>query len=151
MSILGAIPGSRIVSRVLDALAGGVIVLVACVVFYEGVPLGVVRDIPIFGTVASALLDGRVDKAAARAVKGLVDEAEIETARAMARIERRLRERAAEKARDLATANDRFAAALAASETERENLDDQIAELIAAPVNGACVVDDALFRRLRNR
>ncbi|QKV18704.1 hypothetical protein [Oricola thermophila] len=143
--------GVAAIRRMLDAAAGGIFVLAATVLFYEGVPLGPARDIPVFGTVAAALLDGRVDRAARRAKAGLVAEAEFAAAQAMARIERRLRELERDKARALAAANERFSAALAASETERENLNDQIAELLAAPVNGACVVDNVLAGRLRNR
>lgn len=44
------------------SVAGGAVVFFVMLLFYEGIPLGPARDVPIFGTVAEALFDGRVDR-----------------------------------------------------------------------------------------
>lgn len=93
-----------------------------------------------------------------RAVVQLVAGAEIEAARASAAAQHRLRllaEGAAEEARRRATAaenaNQQFAAALAAAETQKEDLAHEIDDLLAQPVDDACAVSADLLDRLRNR
>lgn len=62
MSILDAIPGVPWLRQALTTLATAAIVAGGMVLYYEGVPLGPVRDVPVFGTVAEIFLDGRVDR-----------------------------------------------------------------------------------------
>lgn len=93
-----------------------------------------------------------------RAVVQLVAGAEIEAANAKAEGQHRLRllaEGAAEEARRraqaLEDANRRHAVALAAAETEKEELVHEIEDLLSNPVDDACVVSRDVLDRLRNR
>lgn len=93
-----------------------------------------------------------------RAVTQLVAGAEIEAAKAIADAERRLRlvaEGAAAEARRRATAaedaNRSFAAALAATEADMENLSNDLDDLLSQPVDERCTVSPDLLERMRNR
>lgn len=92
-----------------------------------------------------------------RAVTELVAGAEIEAARATAEANDKLRMYAAGQAAEARRraeaaegANAAFAQRAAEAERVNQNLQDEIDERLSQPLNGACVVDDDLRRRLRN-
>lgn len=90
-----------------------------------------------------------IRKAVDRAITELVDGAELEAERAKSKALETIlakRERDAETDRQ---ALRRYAYLLDASETEKDNLADEIAELESRPVNDSCSVDQPLFDRLR--
>lgn len=92
-----------------------------------------------------------VRQAVDRAVTEMVAGAELEAARARAdgleRINAELRGRAAA----LDAANTRFSESLRAAQTDLEDANAQIADLLSRPVNDACAVDGGLIERLRSK
>ena len=120
-------------------------------IIYEGLPLGPLRDVPFVGPALSVLVDGRVDRVAAEAVKGKVSEFELARERGLRRsaeiVAATLRDRAA--AAEIALAN--FETRAAQDAQALENADDQIRELLARPVADDCRVDGDLLDRLRGR
>jgi DNA-binding PucR family transcriptional regulator len=95
------------------------------------------------------LIDDRAVAAAAR--EGFVARSELTAERARNELLLKINAAQASRLGALRTANDQFAADLAAARTLKEGLADELAEMAARPVNPACVVDDALFDRLRGR
>lgn len=75
----------------------------------------------------------------------LAAQSAVAAARATTAAEALRRARVAENARD------RLEVDLLASQFKQEDLENEIDDILAAPVAGDCTVDDALARRLRNR
>jgi hypothetical protein len=63
--------------------AGAALGIGLSIVVYEGVPLGPLRDVPVIGPVLAFVVDGRVDRVAARAVKDKVAELDAATNQAI--------------------------------------------------------------------
>lgn len=110
------------------------VIVAALLLFYEGLPLGPARLIPIVGPALSDLVDGRVDRARAagsaeeraewiESMRKLRAQIDAEKARAQSEIDKATRiyleEKAAREAE--AAANTELEAALAASEAARED------------------------------
>lgn len=91
-----------------------------------------------------------IRRAVDRAVTELVAGAELEAARAesaaLALINAELKGRATA----LALANSRFAQSLESAQADLETANDQLAELLATPVNDQCNVDAGILGRLRS-
>ncbi|MEM1375859.1 MAG: hypothetical protein AAGG69_00575 [Pseudomonadota bacterium] len=127
------------------------------IIFYEGLPLGQARDVPVLGYVLGGLVDGRVDRVAFQAAEsareGLVDAAELAAAEAQRDAERDLRVLAEQRASGFQEAARLLSSQISADlEAERANTNDLIEDLLAsAPSNLACVLSADLFERLRNR
>ncbi|MBS4018936.1 MAG: hypothetical protein KGZ68_11945 [Dechloromonas sp.] len=106
--------------------------------------------------ILAAIVWWQVDKGSAvkaaveSAIEELVDGAELEAERASNEALRKIlaeRNRVAERDREALA---RYADLLAASENEKGDLIDELAELEAMPPPDGCTVDDALLDRLRN-
>lgn len=92
------------------------------------------------------------DPAVVRAAReGLVARAELTAEQARNDLLLKLNAAQAARLGDLRAANDQFAADLAAAHLQKEGLADELADMAARPVNPACIVDDALFERLRGQ
>ena len=90
-----------------------------------------------------------IRKAVDRAVTELVDGAELEAARAREEaLNKIIADQKLKAERDRASLA-RFAELLAAAQTEKEGLADELAELEASPPPDSCTVDGALLDRLR--
>lgn len=87
-----------------------------------------------------------VDRAVTELVTGAELEAERAKVQALEQINAELRGRAAA----LDTANTRFSESLRAAQTDLEDANAQIADLLSRPVNDACSVDGSLLERLRS-
>lgn len=92
-----------------------------------------------------------VRQAVEQAVVKLVAGAELEAAKAEAENLALINAALKAKADAEAEANRRFAENLTKAQFDLENANDQINELVARPVDPACVVDDFIFDRLRNK
>ena len=86
-----------------------------------------------------------------RAVKELVAGAEIEAARAETQALRLINASLQARAAALDAANSRFSESLQQAQTDLENANAQLADLLSTPVNELCAVDGALLERLRSR
>jgi hypothetical protein len=84
-----------------------------------------------------------------RAVAELVDGAELEAARAREEALNKIIADQRQKSERDRAALARFAELLAAAQTEKEGLADELAELEATPLPDRCTVDRALLNRLR--
>jgi hypothetical protein len=95
-----------------------VIAFVSLIIFYEGVPIGPLRWIPLVGPVLEVVTDGRVDRERKAAREGYVQEARLIAAQAQL----------AETQRQLAAgrkALDGYAALLAEAQTREAALSEQ--------------------------
>lgn len=86
-----------------------------------------------------------------RAVIELVAGAEMEAARATADALATVNAELIERNRALSDANAHFATRLREATFDLENANDEIQDLVARPINDACIVDGDLLERLRNR
>ncbi|MBA1141769.1 hypothetical protein [Mesorhizobium neociceri] len=92
MSMLSAIPYVGPIADFATSRFGlPLVVAGGIVLFYEGVPIGPVRDIPWVGPMVAGLVDGRVDREREAALVGFVSQARLDAAEAKnAEIERQL-------------------------------------------------------------
>ena len=88
-----------------------------------------------------------VDRAVTELVTGAELEAERAKVQALEQINAELRGRAAA----LDAANTRFSESLLAAQTDQEDANAQIADLLSRPVNDACAVDSSILERLRSK
>lgn len=88
-----------------------------------------------------------VDRAVTELVTGAELEAERAKVQALEQINAELRGRAAA----LDAANTRFSESLLAAQTDLEDANAQIADLLSRPVNDACAVDSSILERLRSK
>ena len=79
------------------------------------------------------------------------ERAKVESQRIAKEFAQNLLNAAVRRAQKLETANRAFALSLAESEDENRKLTDEVAQLESSPVNGACLVDDALLNRMRRK
>jgi len=86
-----------------------------------------------------------------RAVTELVTGAELEAAQARVQALEQINTELAGRAAALGTANSRFAESLLQSQTDLENANEQLSDILATPVNLDCVVDGFVLKRLRSR
>ena len=86
-----------------------------------------------------------------RAVTELVTGAELEAAQARVQALEQINTELAGRATALGAANSRFAESLLQSQNDLENVNDQLADVLATPVNQLCVVDGSVLKRLRSR
>lgn len=119
--------------------------------------------VPLWLILAAALWvhfdrSSAVRQAVDRAVTELVAGAELDAAKARLEAMRRLHamalgaaEEARRRAQAAEDANRAFAADLAASDAIREEIANDLEELLARPVDAACAVSPGLLDRLRNR
>jgi len=119
-------------------------------VFYEGAPIGPLRNLPVVGEAISGLVDGRVDRVASDAVKGYVLAAERDSLVAQMAEKERQR-RAAESAvaelqRDLDNAARVQGAEQAVLEKEIAEYEKKLAD-----AGRRCTLSDSDVEWLRNR
>jgi hypothetical protein len=88
-----------------------------------------------------------VDRAVTELVTGAELEAERAKVQALEQINAELRGRAAA----LDAANTRFSESLLAAQTDLEDANAQIADLLSRPVNNACAVDSSILERLHSK
>ena len=89
LSIIGGIRGA------VTAVAGAAVGVGLSVLFYEGLPLGPLRSIPLLGPVFEQVADGRVDRERRAALNGFVLEVRAVAAEArVAELERQRNEQA---------------------------------------------------------
>lgn len=140
-----------IVALLQNSYARLVVVIAALVLFYEGVPLGPLNNVPWLSERLQVVVGGRVDREAARARAGLVSEGELAAAQASARLNTTLLNATLERLSAVEETNNRFQLQLSEAAIEQENADDEIAELMARATDNSCRVDADLLSRLRNR
>lgn len=117
-------------------IAGGIIL------FYEGVPLGPLRDVPVLGPAVATLVDGRVDRERTAALKGYVLQSEKDALAAqLTEIDRQ--RRAAEAARS--TLEKELAELARKNSAELADLEKDISDYEAklATSGRGCRLDDA--------
>lgn len=86
-----------------------------------------------------------------RAVTELVAGAELEAERAKGQALSKINAELAGKAAALETANRRFSDSLKEAQSDLETANEQLADILAQPVNLKCAVDASLLDRLRNQ
>lgn len=126
------------------------LVAIGLIVFYEGVPIGPLRDVPVIGHALSSVVDGRVDRAARQAKHGLVNASTVARLEAQIEGQRQLRALADERAKRALNANSNFATKLTEAAIELEDLNDEINELLARPAPDNCRLQPYHFERMRN-
>ena len=85
-----------------------------------------------------------------KATENLVKRAELEAAQAKAEALQKIATEQQKRADELKAANDAYAKRAAADNIKLGNLNDQISEILAAPVNDQCIVNGDIFKRLQN-
>ena len=85
-----------------------------------------------------------------KATENLVKRAELEAAQAKAEALQKIATEQQRRADELKAANDAYAKRAAADNIKLGNLNDQISEILAAPVNDQCIVNGDIFKRLQN-
>ncbi|MDA4845975.1 hypothetical protein [Hoeflea poritis] len=141
---------SFLASRVVSILGVPGMVALLIIGFYEGLPgikaIPFIDRIPLVGY----LTTGRVDRQIALATEAMVAKAELVAARERERgLQIIIEEKNRREALTL-TANAEFRERLAAANRANEDLNDEIKEYLARPVNGGCVVTDALWELMHN-
>lgn len=126
------------------------LIAVSLIIFYEGVPIGPLRHVPVVGPLVAGIVDGRVDRAVQRATRGLVDASRIARLEAERDAEKMLRQAADMRADRAANAADEFNRRLTDAAIQTENLADEIDELLAQPAADDCRIRPSDIGRLRN-
>jgi hypothetical protein len=85
-----------------------------------------------------------------KAVLNLIVGAELEAAQAKVHALEQINAEIRGRAAALDVANTRFADNLEQAQTDLENANGQLSELLSTPVNKSCIVDHSLFEQLRN-
>lgn len=130
----------------LAAQAGGVILKV--LTFGVTIPVGVILA---FGLWVQFDKSSAVRKAVDRAVTELVTGAELEAAQARVQALEKINAELRGRAAALDAANHRFSERLQAAQSDLENANAQLTDLLSHPVNDDCVVDGGVIDRLRSR